>query len=124
MTDNDIKKLMKKSLLSVPEKDFTEKVMERIHKEAVDKTQSSWDIKLSWLCITLAAFALPFGLKFIFRLFSLYDPYFTQYLQKFSDNIVIQIGFVLLLTTILLIQLDNLLKITFLKHKGSFQFIR
>ena len=115
---------MKKSLLSIPEKDFTEKVMERIHAEAVDKTQSSRDIKLSWFCITLAAFILPFGLKFIFRLFSLYDPYLVRYLQKFSDNIIIQIGFVLLFTTILLIQLDNLIRMSFLKRKWFFQFIQ
>jgi hypothetical protein len=119
MTDNEIKKLMKKSLLHVPEKDFTEKVMERIHAEAVDKTQSSRDIKLSWLCITLAAFILPFGLKFIFRLLSLYDPYLVRYLQKFSDNIIIQIGFVLLMTAILLFQLDNLLQMAYAKRKWS-----
>ena len=115
---------MKKSLLNIPEKDFTEKVMERIHTEAVDKTQSSRDIKLSWLCIALATFTLPFGLKFIFRLFSLYDPYLVRYLQNFSDNIIIQIGFVLLFTTILLIQLDNLIRMSFLKRKWFFQFIQ
>ena len=114
---------MKKSLLSVPEKDFAEKVMKRIHAEAIDKTQSR-DIKLSWLCITLAALSLPFGLKFIFRLFSLYDPYLVQYLQRFSDNIIIQIGFVLLFTIILLIQLDNLIRQSFLKRKWFVQFIR
>jgi hypothetical protein len=123
MTENDTKEIMEKSLLKIPEKDFTEKVMERIHVEAAKKPQFSRDIKFSWLCITLAAFVLPFGLKFVIWVLSLFDPYVVQYLHKFSDSVIIQIGSVLLATMILLIQLDNLFRITFFKNRRSVQFI-
>ena len=124
MTENETKKIMEKSLLKIPEKDFTEKVMGRIHIEAAKKTQFSRDVKFSWLCITLAAFTLPFGLEFVIKLLSLFDPFVVQYLHKFSHSIILQIGIVLLFTTILLMQLDNLIRISFLKRKWIFQFIR
>lgn len=123
MTENEIKKLLKKSLLKIPTRDFSEQVMARIHKEAIGKPQSSRDVKLSWFCITLAVFTLPFGLKFIFRLFSLYDSYLVAYLQKFSDNVVVQLGFILMMTIILLVQLDNLIGMSYFRKKWSFRLV-
>lgn len=121
MTENETKKLLKKSFLKIQTNNFSEKVMKRIHEEAIGRPQSSRDIKISWFCITLAVFTLPFGLKFIFRLFALYDSYLVQYLQKFSSSIVVQLGFILLITIILLIQLDNLIRMSFFRKKLLFQ---
>jgi hypothetical protein len=123
MKDNETKILIKKGFLKIQRENFTEQVMERIQSEAAGNPQTSKYIKLSWFCITLAGLILPFGLQFIFRLFSLYDPFVVQYLQTFSESVAVQVGFVLLMTVILLIQLDNLIGMSYFRKKWSFQLI-
>lgn len=122
--ENDIKKLLKQSLLKIPSEDFTDRMMEKILAEAQKQSKPSREIKWSWFFMSLAVILLPIGLLFLIRLLSLYDPYLLQYIPKFSNSILIQLIIAITMALILLLQLNNLIDITISHKKYSYPTIR
>jgi len=114
--DDETKKILKHSLLKTPSKNFTDRMMQRIHKEVLKQPEVDRDIKWSWFFMGLAILILPIGLTFLFNLLSIYDPYLDQYLPKFSNSVFLQLMIIMSMTLILLLQLDNLIRMT-LDHK-------
>ncbi len=111
--NDEIKALLKKSLLKIPSEDFADRMMQKIHEEAQKPPQPGRGIIWSWLFMSLAALILPVGLMFLFSFLSIYDPYMKQYFQEFSGKVFLQLSVTIALTLFLLFQLDNLLRMTF-----------
>jgi len=110
--DNETRKLFKQSLLRIPSEDFTNRMMQKIHAEVRKEPQVDSGIIWSWFFVGLAALILPIGLMFLFSFLTIYDPYMTQYIQRFSDNIFLQLPIIIAMALILLFQLDNLIRMT------------
>lgn len=109
--DNEIRKLLKDSILKVSSEDFTDQVMQKIYEEMHDGARIKIDIQ--WACFfTCLSFLLfPIVLIFSQNLFSIYESYISQFIQSLGEVNVIELTIALAMTLILLFQLDNLIRL-------------
>jgi hypothetical protein len=110
MDDNEIKILLKDSLLKIPSEDFTSQTMQKIHKMEKE-FQIKRNIKRSYLFICITIFLIPIEFIFLSKLISAYRPYMMQYVQSFGDSTLIELPIAIAVTFILLYQLDSLFRL-------------
>jgi len=111
--NDEIKALLKQSLLRIPSEHFADRTMQKIHEEAQGTPQPDKGITWSWLFMGVAALVLPVALISLFSFLSIYDSYMQRYFQQFSGNTLLQLSVTTALTLFLLLQLDNLLRMAF-----------
>jgi hypothetical protein len=110
--DQKFRHIMGKSILNVPDRNFEDKVMEKVLLANTLKLIRSKNLKLSWFFLALSALLFPAG----FLIF-IHNANYT--ITPFIDNALktpVQVfipAAVILFAIIILIQVDNLLKLTF-----------
>ena len=109
--DNEIRKLLKDSILKVSSEDFTDQVMKKIYEEMHDGAQIKRNIQWACFFTCLSFLLLPIVLTFSQNLFSIYESYITQFIQSLEEVNVIELTIALAMTLILLFQLDNLIRL-------------
>ena len=99
-SEETFSKIMAKSKLSVPFTDFDDKVMGLIENNFSKKVSISRELKLSWVFFILGSF---FGIVFTILLPMIQQPVFGIHLDK------IRIPFLIIISLLILTQLDNLI---------------
>ena len=110
-TENTTKELLKKSLLIVPDEDFSNRVMERIHLEAKQKKTILSSISKAWIFTIISLVLVPFGLSLIVKDFQPKTILNTDYLMIDSTSMSIILSTVF--GIVILLILDSLIRLTF-----------
>jgi hypothetical protein len=110
--DQKFQLMMGKSILTVPDRNFEDRIMEKVMLAHSVKLLRSKSLKLSWLFLTLSAVLFPGGfLIFIHNANYTFTPFIDNAL-KTPVQVFIPAA-VIIFAIIILIQVDNLLKLTF-----------
>lgn len=109
--DNEIRKLIKDSVLKVSSEDFTDQVMQKIYEEVHNGARIKRNIQWACFFTCLSFLLLPIILAFSQNLFSVYESYIAQFIQSLGEVNVIELTIALAMTLILLFQLDNLIRL-------------
>jgi hypothetical protein len=114
--DSIIGNLIKKSFVTVPSEKFTDNIMERIEAEKTPVKPSLLSFRLSWTFLIVAIMLVPITIRIITAFF--HQSHLTAYIEKYSAVLLVLFSFIILL------QLDNLLKIFFVRKKSGLLFGR
>jgi hypothetical protein len=110
--EENLKTLMSKSLLTIPDRNFEDRVMEKVLLAKQMKTQRNKNLKLSWLFILLSAVLFPLG--FIAILHNADYSFRTVFENASITSVQVFIpATIIIFAVIILIQIDNLLGLTF-----------
>jgi hypothetical protein len=110
--EKKFQRMIGKSILTVPDRNFEDRVMEKVMLAHSLKLIRSKNLKLSWFFLALSAILFPAGFLFFIR-----NANYT--ITPYIDNALktpIQVfipAAVIIFAIIILIQVDNLLKLTF-----------
>jgi hypothetical protein len=113
--ENTTKELLKKSMLTVPDENFSDVVMERIHLEEMQKRPFFSNISLAWIFTFLSLVLVPFSLPVFvknFHFLNILDQIKLE-LDPNSLSIILCICFAIVILSII----DNLFKLTFWKRE-------
>ena len=110
--ENSFKNLISKSLLEVPDRNFEDKVMDKIVFLQFLKQKRSKSLKLSWIFLAISALLFPIGYISFFRSFN------YEFINKIGENLqspenILMPALILIFASIILLQIDNLLRLTF-----------
>lgn len=110
--EKSFKNLISKSLLELPDRNFEEKVLDKVAFMQYLKQKRSRSLKLSWIFLTISALLFPVGYISIFKYFN------SEFITKIGANIqspesIFLPALILIFAIIMLIQIDNLLRLTF-----------
>ncbi len=110
--ENNIGKMIVNSLLTIPDRNFEDRVMGKVMLAHSLKLQRDKSLKLSWFFLILSAFLFPGGfIIFIRQAHYTFSPAIDNAL-KTPVQVFIPAA-VIIFAVIILIQIDNLLKLTF-----------
>lgn len=110
-TDKNFQVLLEKGKLSIPNADFENKVMEKVFFAFQQKEDRKKNLRLSWLFLILSAVFFPLGvLSFLQKLNVNFTDILGRNLEKTQQFIVPAV--VLIFCILLLLQIDNLLRLT------------
>jgi len=110
--EQKFRKMIEKSILSVPDRNFEARVMEKLMLAHSVKLQRSKSLKLSWIFLALSTVLFPGGFLFFIKEANYsFTPYIDNAL-KTPIQVFIPAA-VIIFAIIILIQVDNLLKLTF-----------
>ena len=109
--DTIFKKLMAKSRYEIPDRNFEDRVMQKVGFVSVIQNQRLKNLKLSWVFLILSTLLLPVLLILVSKSF------FIHYLAQLGMNLsgaanIIMPAAVLVSAIIILLQLDNLFRLT------------
>jgi hypothetical protein len=110
--EQKFRKMIGISILNVPDRNFEERVMGKVLLAHSLKQQRSKSLKLSWLFLALSAVLFPGGFLIFIRQA---DYSFTPYIDN-ALKTPIQVfipAAAIIIAIIILIQVDNLLRLTF-----------
>ncbi len=111
MNDREITRLLEKGKLEMPDRNFEEKVMQKIKFTALIIKQRNKNLRLSWIFLAASTLLIPVAITILSR-----DPYIETILKRFInlDNIGHSLipAVVLLFAIIILLQIDNLFHLT------------
>jgi hypothetical protein len=118
MKNNEVEKtfknLISKSLLEIPDRNFEEKIMDKVAFMQYLKQKRSRNLKLSWIFLAISALLFPIGYISIFKYFN--KEFITKIGANFQNPESIFLpAMILIFAIIILIQIDNLLRLTFRK---------
>lgn len=106
------RKMIEKSILNVPDRNFEDRVMEKVVLANSVKLQRDKSLKLSWFFLAISAVLFPSGFLFFIKHANYtFTPYIDNAL-KTPIQVFIPAA-VIIFAIIILIQVDNLLKLTF-----------
>ena len=109
--DNKFKALLEKGKLSIPNVDFENKVMEKISFAFQQKKERRKSLRLSWFFLILSAIFFPVGIvSFLQKLNLQFSDILGKNLENTQQFIVPAV--VLIFCILLLLQIDNLLRLT------------
>ena len=108
--DNEIKRLLKDSLLKIPSEDFTDQTMRKIN-EISEGLRVQRKIKWTCLFIAMTVLLIPIEFALLSKLISIFRTFMTQSMQSLSDSTYIDLSIVIAVTFILIFQLDNLIRL-------------
>ena len=108
--DIETKMLLKKGLQNIPSNDFTDRLMKQILSQKKLRIKSSLNLKISWIFVGLALIILPILIFFIANNFGIIFPYFTD-INDPSMKFVLPL-IILIIVSIILFQIENLMKLT------------
>ena len=109
--ENTTKELLKKSMLTVPDENFTDRLMERIHQEALQKKTFFSSISLAWIFAVLSLVLVPFCLPALMKIVKPLN--ILDRIQLELDPNSLSIILCIVFATVILLLLDNLFKLTF-----------
>jgi len=112
--ENTTKDLLKKSLLNVPDKDFSKRVMEKIQLEVRPKRRFLSSFSLAWIFTILSIIIVPSGLTAIIK--NLYPIRILNIGNLLIDPASISILLYIFFTVVILFILDGLIRLTFKKY--------
>ena len=108
--EDTTRELLKKSLLTIPDKDFSNRVMERIHMEAPQKKTILSSISKAWIFTVLSFVLFPFGLSVIVKSFQSFT--FLSSGRFMIDTNSLSIILSIFFATVILFILDSLIRLT------------
>jgi hypothetical protein len=109
---NSFGKLMSNSLLTIPDRNFDDQVMEKVTLAHALKLQRDKSLKLSWFFLIISALLFPGGfLIFVKQAHYSFTPAIDNAL-KTPVQVFIPAA-VIIFAVLILIQIDNLMKLTF-----------
>ena len=108
------KNLISKSLLELPDRNFEEKVLEKVAFMQYIKQKRSRSLKLSWIFLVISALLFPIAY------ISLFNHFNKEFITKIGANFhspesIFLPALILIFAIIILIQIDNLLRLTYRK---------
>ena len=110
---NDLKlhTLLHKGKLAIPGTDFENRVMTKVFFASQHKKEHKKNIRLSWLFLLLSAVFFPIGiLSFLQKMNLNFSDIFGRNMENAKQFVIA--GVVLLFCILLLLQIDNLLRLT------------
>jgi hypothetical protein len=110
--ENNFKNLISKSLLEVPDRNFEDKVMDKVVFRQTLKQQRSKSLKLSWFFLVISAFLFPIVYISFFKSFD-YEFLNTIDTNFQSPESIFVPALIIIFSIIILLQIDNLLRLTF-----------
>jgi hypothetical protein len=113
--ENTTKELLKKSMLTIPDENFSDRIMEKIHQEEMQKRPFFSSISLAWIFTILSLVLVPFSLPVFvknFHFLNILDQIKLE-LDPNSLSIILCICFAIVILSII----DNLFKLTFWKRE-------
>ena len=109
--DRNLHSLLEKGILEVPDNDFDNKVMDKVFFSYQQVELRKKSIRLSWLFLSLSAIFFPIGiLSFLQRMNLSFTDIFGRNLENTQQFIIPAV--VLIFCILLLLQIDNLLRLT------------
>lgn len=109
--DNNMKILLGKGMLELPGKDFENKVMDKVFFSYQQAEVQKKSIRLSWLFLLLSTLLFPIGiLSFLQKLNLNFADIFGKNLGNTQQFIAPAV--VLIFCILLLLQIDNLFRLT------------
>jgi hypothetical protein len=110
--EQKMRRMIEKSILTLPDRNFEDRVMQKVSLAHTLKIQRNKSLKLSWLFLAISTISFPGGF-IIFMRQSDYSfvPIIGNALK--TPGQVFVPAAMLIFAIILLIQIDNLLKLTF-----------
>ena len=109
--DNTMQILMGKGMLEVPDKDFENKVMDKVFFSYQQVEVQKKSIRLSWLFLSLSTIFFPIGiLSFLQKMNLSFADILGRNLGNTQQFIVPAV--VLIFCILLLLQIDNLFRLT------------
>lgn len=110
--EDSFKKIMSKSLLEIPDRNFEDKVMEKVDFIQSLTQKRSKNLNLSWIFLTISAVLFPVCYISIFK--SLNYEFTNTLGANFQNPETIFVpAFILIFAIIILLQIDNLLRLTY-----------
>ncbi len=115
--ENTTKELLKKSMLTLPDENFSDRVMERIHQEALEKKPILSSISKAWIFTILSLVFIPFVL-------SAYASYFQTIIILNLSNLVIDPTSLSIISSsffavVILLILNSLIRLTLSRKPNS-----
>lgn len=111
-SDSELNEIMKKSMLQMPHIDFEDKVMEKINALEIRKETLRKNLRASWLFLLLSIILFPAGIMVIYNQIDFsFVPEVGKSINGFVD--VLMPGIILIFSAVLLLQIDNLFRLTF-----------
>ena len=117
--DVETKKLLQQGLLEIPSEDFTDQVMKHVHTSFKKKSSIKRDVKLSWLFMGLSIVFLPIGLIILSDMIQYFQHYLIKIIPIDFNQLSLFLIPVLMMTILSLLQLDNLLRLTYIHKKDQ-----
>jgi hypothetical protein len=115
-TENTTRELLKKSMLKVPNEDFSDRVMERLHLESKPKRTIISSLSAAWIFTILSILLIPFGPSVITKKIGSIIIPITDHLSLGPVNTSIFLSTFLAMA--ILFMIDNLVRLTF-RSKGN-----
>lgn len=110
--EDSFKKMMSKSLLEISDRNFEDKVMEKVDFIQYLKQKRSKNLKLSWIFLAISAVLFPVGYISVFKSLN-YEFINTMGANYQSSETIFAPAFILIFAIIILLQIDNLLRLTY-----------
>jgi hypothetical protein len=109
--DDQFKILLTKGMSEIPDTNFENKVMDKIIFAAQHEAEHKKSIRLSWMFLSLSTLFFPMGILFFLQKLNLnFSDIFGRNLGNTQQFIVPAV--VLLFSILLLLQVDNLVRLT------------
>ena len=109
--ENKTRNLLKESLISIPDENFSDRIMERIHQEAKPGRSFLSSISVSWLFLVISGILVPFALTFLVNLIRAY-----HISLPLPDAGNLSIVFSSIFAVVILLLMNNLMILTFRKR--------
>ncbi len=109
--DNNLRTLLGKGMMVIPDKDFENKVMDKVFFSYQQAELQKKNIRLSWLFLSLSTLFFPVGiLSFLQKMNLSFTDILGRNLGNTQQFIVPAV--VLIFCILLLLQIDNLFRLT------------
>lgn len=110
--DTELHDLLKRGMMEVPHAGFEDKVMQKIELVHLSQKIIRKNLKASWVFLVISILLFPTGFVMLFDQFDLsIIPGIEESVSEIMD-VVLPAG-VLLFAVVILLQIDNLLRLTF-----------
>lgn len=110
--DIELREIMKRGVLEVPNSDFEDKVMQKIQLVNIGQVAIRKNLKASWLFLIISIVLFPTGFAVMFNQLDFsFVPTIGESINSALGILVP--GGILLFSVIILLQIDNLLRLTF-----------
>lgn len=110
--DTELKSLVKNGVHSMPHFDLEEKIMKKVEYVAQHNQMVKNNLRVSWILLVLSIVLFPTSFYYVYTRTDLsLVPQIGQSLNNFAE--ILLPGGVLICSVLILLQIDNLLKLSF-----------
>ena len=113
--DSNITQLLKTGHLEIPDRNFEDKVMEKIEFVHLYKKQKNKNLRLSWMFLILSVILIPVGILVVSQNFNL-EIIMSRAIPVNGIRQSVTPAIILLSAIIILLQVDNLFRLTLKPH--------